>query len=269
MITTLKFLKPAAVSGVILAGMTVGSVQAAESTLVSKFSVSFLGLNVGKLVNSAKVTDTSYEISGAVRANSLVSLVSKTKATFASAGKFSGTGVIPNGFNLKYQTSKKRGNTRLNYSGGNVISVSATPKIKYKPGSVPVQKSHLKAVTDPLSALLFKVDASDVGNGKRICDRTISMFDGKSRFNLRFSYKGKSVQKAKGFKGEVFDCAVRYEPISGIRPKKKNIKFMKANRNMQVSMARIADSNVYALFAFNVKTDKGTAAGKAYSFISN
>ena len=85
--------------------------------------------------------------------------------------------------------------------------------------------------------------------------------------NLVFSYKSKSVRKAKGFRGMTFKCSVRYQPVSGFRPFKKNVKYMKANRDMTVTMARVGQSNVYALFGFRVRTKSGVASGYAVKFV--
>ena len=240
---------------------------ATDLNLTANFSVSFLGINVGKMTNALAVSGDSYKISGVVKSNSLVSVVANTSANYESIGWIRGLRAVPSVHTLKYRTNKKRGDMRMAFTGGHVQSVSATPKIIYKPGSVPVEDAHLQSVLDPVSSLLFPVKAGDVGNGRSVCNRTLPIFDGKSRINLVFSYKSSQTRKAKGFKGETFTCAVRYQPISGIRPKKKNIRFMKANRDMEVTMARVGESNIYALFAFRVKTDKGTAAGKAYKFI--
>ncbi|MEE9314449.1 MAG: DUF3108 domain-containing protein [Rhizobiaceae bacterium] len=238
----------------------------ADVKLVTKIKVAFLGIGVGKMNSTISVADSQYSISGLVKTSGMVTVVSKTKATFASAGKISGKRLIPHGHNMKYKSNKKRGSLRLSFAGGNVTKTSAVPAIKYKAGSVPVDGSHMKSVLDPVSALLFPVEASGVGNGRSVCNRTLPVFDGKARMNLVFSYKSKAVRKAKGFKGMTFTCSVRYQPVAGIRPHKKNIKFMKANRDMSVTVARVGDSNLYALFGFYVRTSKGVASGSAARF---
>lgn len=234
----------------------------------STFSVAYLGIPVGKMTNSIRINDNKYAISGAVKANSMLSLVAKTKASFSSSGTIAGTRIVPATHTYTFKTSKKQGTLQMSFSGGDVKKVSASPVIKYKPGTVPVEKSHLDNVIDPLSSLLFAVEDSEIGNGAKICDRTMPLFDGRQRINLRFSYKATGSSNVEGFSGDTFTCAVRYQAVSGIRPFKKDIKFMTANKDMQVTVARIGKTNLYTLFGFRVRTDKGVVSGEAYRFVT-
>ena len=225
-----------------------------------------MGLNVGVLKSYLTLTKDRYTISGGAKSNSLVSIVRNAKASFSSQGAISGTKLVPNNLSVSYKSGKKSGLLKVGYSEGDVASIESKPKIKYKPGTVPVKKSHMQEVLDPVSSLLFPVELGDIGNGRKVCNRVLPVFDGRTRMNLVLSHKSSKTARVKGFRGKVHTCSVRYQPVSGIRPKKKNIKFMKANRNMEVTMARVGNTNMYALFAFRVRTEKGTAAGKAYEF---
>ena len=240
--------------------------QAKEINLTSKFRISYLGLNVGVMKSYTKISGDRYTIAGGARSNSVVSVFTNAKATFSSSGEIDDTKLVPTSLSASYKAGKKSGQLKMGYANGKVASVESTPKIKYKPGTVPVKKTHLQNVIDPVSSGLFPVKSGDIGNGRAICDRVLPVFDGRSRMNLVFSYKKSSTARVKGFRGKVYTCSVRYQPVSGIRPAKKSVKFMKANRDMEVTMARVGRTNYYALFAFRVRTEKGIAAGKAYEF---
>ena len=242
--------------------------QASEWSLTSKFNVSFLGLNVGRVKQYLTVSGSKYTIQGGAKANRLVSLISNAKANYSSAGTVNGNRLVPSKLDVAW-TGRKSGKLSMGYDKDRVASIEAMPKIKYKSGTVPVKKEHLSKVLDPVSSLIFAVDQGDIGNGRKVCNRTLPIFDGRSRMNLSLSYKSSKRVRVKGFKGKVHTCAVRYQPVSGIRPAKKNIKFMKANRDMEVTMARVGNSNFYALFAFRVRTTQGIAKGSAYQFSVN
>jgi len=241
--------------------------QSAETLLhKSKFNVYYLGVNVGRMTHAVELADDTYKISGSAKANSVVSLVAKVKASYSSRGRITNDRLIPTTHNVKLNSNGKSKRLKMGFSPTGVQDIQARPKIRYKFGTVPLEKSHLRNVLDPVSSLLFQVKAGDIGNGRKVCSRIVPIFDGRARLNLALSYKSKGSSKIKGFQGDTFTCAVRYQPVSGIRPHKKNIKFMKANRDMQVTMARMGNSNFYTLIGFRVRTSKGLASGSAYEF---
>jgi len=197
----------------------------AQTTLSSTLKLSFWGVNVGKMNSSVQIDQNNYSVKGAIKTAGLGKVVGKASAFVSSYGSIQGVRLVPAAHALSFNTRKKKGSLKLNFAAGNVSSSVSTPKVKYKEGSIAVQKSHLNAVLDPLSS--------------------------------------------KGFEGNVFTCALRYQPISGIRPFKQNIKFMKANRDMEITVAQVGNTNIYTLFGFKVKTQKGTAKGYATKFKTN
>ncbi len=241
---------------------------AGSAVLDSAMDVSFAGIPIGTLRKTYSVNGNRYSVVGSLKSNRMVSLVAGTKANFSSSGRIAGTTVIPAAQRVKYKSRRRKGAISLAFAGGNVHSASVLPKKKFKPGTVPLKNDHRLSVLDPVSALVISVADRDIGNGLKICNRSLPVFDGTSRYDLQLSYKSKQRSRAKGFSGNVFTCNVRYKPIAGHRPHKKNVKFLRANRDMQVTMARIGNTNTYGLFSFRVKTRRGTAKGKARIFAS-
>ena len=255
------------IASVILAMGLVGtSAHAATAVLDSKFKIYFLGIGVGKLNSTIAVNGNAYSMTGAAKTSGWGKVVKSATASFQVEGFINGSRVYPARARTRYRSSKKKGSLNMSFSSGNLVHHVSNPAVKYKDGAVPVTNVHFRSVLDPISAVLFPVAASGIGNGKAICNRTVPVFDGKVRMNLVFSYKSKSYENTEGFSGEVFKCAVRYRPVAGMRSFKKNVKFMKANRDLEVSLARIGDTNVYALFGFRVRTRSGVATGMVQRF---
>lgn len=239
----------------------------AEPTKIeSKLSLSFLGVGVGKMKSGITVSDDKYTIGGVISTNAVVSIIAKTDAKFYSRGRFKGTVPVPAGHRLTYTQKKEKGSVLMAFSKGNVRKTTSTPKVKYKTGAIVPKKSDLQAVLDPVSSLLFRVAPEHVGNGARVCNRTVKVYDGKNRLNLVSRLKSKGRASVKGFKGDVFTCQLRYKMIAGLHPRAASVKFMTANKDIEITMARVGKTNVYALFGFRVKTRRGTAVGKAYKF---
>lgn len=234
--------------------------------LKSELAVTFSGLPVGTLSHVYTVSGTNYSVQGSMKSNRFISMVAGTKANYSSSGRISGSKLVPASQSVKYKSPRRKGAISLAFASGNVRSASVSPKKKIKKGTVPLQAGHSRGVLDPVSALVFAVDNSDIGNGRKVCKRTLPVFDGTVRYNLKMSFKSAKTARAEGFSGETFTCNVRYQPIAGHRPHKKSTNFMKANRNMQITIARIGETNTYGLFGFRVKTRHGTASGRASTF---
>jgi len=235
-------------------------------SLSANIKLSFSGIPVGKLKTTVVLSGNKYTVSGVAKSKGIASIIAKTTGNTSSSGIIDGRTLIPTVHNLNYVTGKKAGNASIGFSDEKVSEVKATPAIKYKPGSVEVTKDHLANVLDPLSALVFPVLSSQSENGSGICNRTVPVFDGKNRFDLKFTYQKKSKQRTKGFSGSVYTCSVRYQPIAGHRAASKGAAFMVANKKIEVSFARISGSNVYAMYAFKVPTRRGTVVGQASKF---
>ena len=66
------------------------------------------------------------------------------------------------------------------------------------------------------------------------------MFDGYTRFDVDLTYVGQREVSAKGYKGPVAVCAVRYVPIAGHRRDRPPTKFMADNKDLEVWSALVA-----------------------------
>jgi hypothetical protein len=72
-------------------------------------------------------------------------------------------------------------------------------------------------VFDPLTALLIPADGGD-GPSEAACRRTLSVFDGRRRFDLKLAFKRMDKVKAdKGYAGPAVVCAVAFQPVAGHR----------------------------------------------------
>ncbi len=251
-------------SAAILAAFVILPANAA--TVRSTINVSFLGLPIGEMIATTKADGSSYSYEGKVKSNAFVRLVAGTKVSFSGSGAVAGDRAVPAKHSTVYKQRRGTGEVHLAFAKGAVTQSRSVPAVKYKEGTVPVLPAHLQNVLDPASALVFPVKAADIGNGQAVCNRTLPVFDGKTRVNLKLSYAGSQPARAKGFSGTVHTCNVRYEPVSGHRPWKDNVKYWSGNRAISVTMAQIGNAPVYGLFGFDIKTDKGWARGNASMF---
>ena len=227
-----------------------------------KLILTMAGIPVGKFAMAVNVANGYYSISGAGKAYGASRLFSNAKGSAQSSGRYLGNTITNTAHKLNYTTKKKRGSVNIKFGKSGVIKAVVSPAVKIKPGTIVVEPSHLKSVQDPVRTTIIAVSPSQIGNGAAICNRTLPVYDGKNRFNLKMRFKGTRKVVTRGFKGLAYVCAVRYEPVAGHRPFKKHIKRLQANKSMEIAMARISNSSLYGLIQFKVKTKFGTVVGK-------
>jgi hypothetical protein len=154
-------------------------------------------------------------------------------------------------------------------SDGAVTGVDISPPIEDKPGRVPLRDQDKLGVVDPVGSIVVPVAGNAPLIGPAACDRSIPIFDGYTRFDVKLSYVGQRRVAAKGYSGPVVVCAARYVPISGHNPDRPAVKFMVDNRQMEVWLAPIESARVLVPFRASVRTMIGTTIVEASEFSVN
>jgi hypothetical protein len=135
---------------------------------------------------------------------------------------------------------------------------------------VPVTDAHRKGVVDPMSAGLMPVAGKGEVVAPDACKRKLAVFDGRQRADIDLVYKRMDQVKAdKGYQGPVVVCTVLYNPIAGHRPERPEIKYLIAQRDMEMWLAPIAGTRVLVPFRFSVPTPFGLGVLQANYFVAN
>ena len=116
---------------------------------------------------------------------------------------------------------------------------------------MPLNDGHRRNVIDPLSAFLMPVVGKGLANA---CNRTLQIFDGAARYDIKMSQSGTREVKLEGYSGPVAVCQVRYVPIAGHRSERPSTKFMIENRDISTWLAPVAGTNVMVPVRVSVKT---------------
>jgi hypothetical protein len=77
-----------------------------------------------------------------------------------------------------------------------------------------------------------------------------------------------TVKAAKGYQGPVVVCSIQFLPISGYVPDRVAIKYLVAQRNMEVWLAPILGTRVLMPFKVTIPTPLGTGTMQATQFIN-
>ena len=244
------------------AALPVPSAQAAG--VDARYNISLLGLTLGTATLGGGIDAAGYKLDVAAKMTGLVGSFTGGRGSGVATGTLSGGRLSPATFAISSANSSESRTVRMALDSGNVAAVDIAPPIDAKPDRVPLTDAHRRNIVDPLSAFLMPV--SGKGGGQAACNRTLPIFDGAARYDIKLSYGGAKEIKVDGYSGPVAICNARYVPIAGHRALRPSTKFMAENREISTWLAPVAGTSVMIPVRISVKTMIGTAVIEASSF---
>jgi hypothetical protein len=159
-----------------------------------------------------------------------------------------GTGTQPADYTYNYKQKtflKKKRLKNLNITFNGTAVATVTPPENLSPPYVLVKPEHLRNVLDPLSGVM----ALSIGNLANPCAQKLPIYDGKQRFDLVFTPKGKA--------GADHVCNVKLVPVAGHKPGEGAGSVV--NGNIELVMRTVPNANVAIPYKVTVPTIVGTA----------
>ena len=236
----------------LVAAMPVGAAPPADTGSATRFeatySIIIRGITLGHAKAETRFVGDGYAaaVKGAI--SGLLRLFTDLTADLAGSGRIDGDRTLPNSYDFATTQGKSSMHVTIAMTDGKVTDVNAAPPAKPVPDRVPVTANDTSEVVDPLSAFLVAVGPLEKVDGETVCNRTVKVFDGWQRFDLRLSYKETRRIKGRGqgYAGDVYRCQARYVPISGHRENTKSVKQMVDNQRLEVWLAPIAGTQMLA-----------------------
>jgi hypothetical protein len=229
----------------------VGDQAKGESSLDTNYIISFARVRVGEITASLVLGNTEYKISARGRAGGMVKVLLDGEGSFTTQGTNVDGGLEPKRFTSKIVSNKGTSEVSMAFDGDSVKELVATPV----PGSdrVPVTETNRQAVFDPLTAMLLSASAASKSYSKEACRRTLPIFDGHQRYDLKLAFKRMDKMAAeKGYAGPVVVCSLRYEPIAGHSASNTLVKYVSEGREMELALAPIAGTHWLAPIRFSI-----------------
>ena len=115
------------------------------------------------------------------------------------------------------------------------------------------------------------VRAPGTGNpiAAEACDRTLSIFDGRLRYDLKLAFKRlDAVHAEKGYSGPAVVCSVKFSPLAGYIPSRTAIKYLARQHDIEIWLAPIAGTRVLVPFRAEGPTPIGKAVLQATHFVA-
>lgn len=233
----------------------------ADDLYRTEYSISIFGLSIAKSAIETTVNGTNYNLNGRFQTSGLARVFDDTDGTVHVVGSAVTGKVVPKSFDLAYKHGRKNKSTTIRFANGNVVSAENDPPVKKRDPWVEVVPQDLLNVSDPLSALMIPAK-----NARAVCDRSLSVFDGQTRAEIKLSFNGTESFTTDGFTGESVICSAKFIPISGYQKGKKAIDFLRNRSRIMISFASLGDSGVYAPVVARIGTQIGTLKIQATRF---
>lgn len=234
---------------------------AASEEARAVYDVSFGGIGIARGSLAVRIDKGAYAAKLHISTSGLARIVSSEESFATAKGRF-GNSLTPASYELMSRGDKVT-QVSMGLSGGKVRNLSAIPELAPKDDRVPLKNSHKRNVLDPLSAALVPV-AIDADPAKA-CDRTLPIFDGWTRYDIRLSYKGTKAIDVPGYKGDAVICGARWVPVAGHREGRESTKFMANNRDLEAWFVPATDEMMLP-YKISVKTMKGMLVVTARQF---
>ena len=225
------------------------------------------GIEIGRAALTVDITDDGYAAAGSAKVTGLARLVSRGEGSVAARGNFINGKVSPLSYSSTSETNKKAEEIRISLANNVVKEFAVSPPTPPAEDRVPVTEQHRQDVVDPMSAAVITVPGSGDLLAHDSCERTISIFDGRQRYDLVFSYeRTEAAKNVKGYNGPMLVCRVAYRPIAGHRAARLQVKYMQSNKNIFVWLAPVAGTRVLFPIRVSIVTLVGVVQVEAETF---
>jgi len=172
----------------------------------------FLGFRVMKTTLEMEITGDTYETSANFRTAGLAGLFKESRIQAVANGNVNGSGLEPEHYEHRNLASSKNRVIQIDFTPDDTIS-TVIPAFGSM-GVPPATREERLPAFDPISTFLtISVEGGDIP-----CVRTVPVFDGKQRYDLRFEPVEYEPIRVRGYRGNAWRCDVFYTPVSGFDP---------------------------------------------------
>jgi hypothetical protein len=261
----------AALSGLIAgASMPIAAQPAfAQGRLEAHYEATLAGIPVGKGAWTIEIGDDTFSAAAQGGTAGLLKAFSGGTGSGASQGRIVNGALVPNAYTATTTTQKKSETIRLVLANGNVKDFSIDPVPPVDPDRVVVTDAHRKNVLDPMTGSMLRVPGNAELLSPDSCRTAAGIFDGRLRYDLKLDYKRmENVKAERGYHGPALVCAIYFTPVAGYIPDRPVIKYLAAQRNIEITFAPIAGTRILVPFRMVIPTPLGTAMLEATQFIT-
>jgi len=250
-----------------LLSLVVPQAASAQGRLEARYEATLAGIPVGKGAWTIEIADDQFSAAASGGTAGLLKTFSGGSGTSASQGRVVNGALMPTGYTATTVTAKKSESIRMALVNGYVKDFAIDPAPPVDADRIPVTDAQRHGVFDPMTGSMLRVPGNGELMGPDACHAGQAIFDGRMRYELKLDFKRvESVRAEKGYQGPAVVCAIYFQPVSGYIPDRPVIKYLTAQRNMEVVLVPIAGTRIMVPYRVMVPTPLGMAVLEATQF---
>jgi hypothetical protein len=245
--------------GGFLALSVLSATAQAPGKVHASYTISLLGLTVGKGVWDVEINGEQYSQSASGHISGVAASLISGEASASARGRFVNERPQPTEFEADAKTDAETDKIKMTFDATGITELVAEPPLPQKQERVPVTDADRQGVLDPLSAGLVIVAGSDTMLRPQSCDQRIPIFDGRRRFDVELSFKRMDKVKAEGgYQGPAIVCSIHLVPISGHRVNGTAVRHLVKSDAMEVTLVPLSGTRILVPFHASIPTLIGT-----------
>lgn len=241
----------------------------AQGRLEAQYEATLAGISVGKGAWTIDISDDQFSAEASGGTSGLLKAFAGGSGSGSAQGRVVGGALVASNYSASTTTSKKTETIHIVLVNGNVKEYGIEPESPLDTDRIPVTDAHRRGVYDPMTGSMLRVPGTVDPLGPDACRTAAPIFDGRMRYDLKLDYKRmESVKAEKGYRGPVVVCAVYFSPVAGYIPDRPVIKYLAAQRNIEIAFAPLAGTRILVPFRIRIPTPLGPATLEATQFIT-
>jgi hypothetical protein len=237
------------------APFAVETAHAAEVDAAASYVVTVGGINVAMVDIDLSDDGRRYGLDLSARVAGLGSVVASGTATASASGSSAGATLQSQNFALETRANGEVFTSKVNYEGRSVTAFQVEPPVLDSYDRIPLERSQLSGVGDFLSAFVLKGNGLDAS----LCDRTLNIFTGVERFNIRLGFldNDEPTSPRTGYQGPLVACSIKYQPISGHFESSEMTSYLAETSRMILWYAPLGQTGYFIPYRVNISTSMG------------
>nr|WP_244304738.1 DUF3108 domain-containing protein [Roseibium aestuarii] len=229
---------------------------AKKASVGGLYNVSLAGFTIGRASLALVLQGNAYSAKVGLEPAGIGTLFSTGKGSATASGWLVGDKVVPSKYQMASRAADIDFYVALTQGSGHIRSFDVAPQFRPNKERIEVTNKHRRNAMDPLSAALMPVSVGKSGLSEQACKRTLPIFDGWTRFDIKLSFKEIKDVSGHGYNGPVVVCSARWTPVAGHRPSKDSVKQL-TQAKMETWLAPAGREDVLIPYRISVETETG------------